>query len=394
MNGIIQTPPDFLSKEQIDVLKRTMLKQFPDDEKETFIITCQLTRLNPFTKQIYATRRYQKVRDDSGETKKVPTLVTVAGIMGLCAVADRTGNYDGCEIYWCGPGGQWKSEWVSDEFPAAAKCIVFHKKHTKPEVAIARWASYAGQTYNYSTKQWEVSDFWSRMPDYMLGKVAKAAALRGAFPDQTGGVYIHEELDSNITETSQPSSDEEKIAYNQQREAELKAEVASGAASGVKFVEQKPGARVSPQEALEPGLTEDKIPERPKKTPLLVPQPKAAAAPSPAKHEPVTAVQEPKEDELDMTPFPEPKAAAEPTPPVEPVEPIWKNHAIMGLKHVKFHKRKIGELNSAELSIIENQWLPAIRAQWDNANDAQRLDAQMFDTAIAYYKMAKPWEER
>jgi phage recombination protein Bet len=389
MNGIqgIQTPPDFLSKEQIEVLKRTMLKQFPEDERETFIITCQLTHLNPFTKQIYATRRFQKVRDDSGETRKVPALVTVAGIMGLCAVADRTHQYDGCEIFWCGPDGIWKSEWVSDEYPTAAKCIVYHKQHAKPEIAIARWSSYAGQTYNYQTKQWEVSDFWARMPDYMLGKVAKAAALRGAFPDQTGGVYIHEELDSNITETVQPSTDEEKIAYNQRREAELKAEVASGAVSGVKWVEQKTGHRPTPQEALEPGLPQDQIPEKPKKAASSpVPQPKAAApAPSPAASPATVAEEEqpvPAADELDMTPAP------------PPAEPPWKTHVILGLKHVKFHKRKIGDLNQAELAIIENQWLPKIREQWDAASDEQRLDAERFEAAIAFYKMAKPWEER
>jgi phage recombination protein Bet len=405
MNGITQTPPDFLSKEQIEVLKRTMLKQFPEDERETFIITCQLTHLNPFTKQIYATRRFQKVRDDSGETRKVPTLVTVAGIMGLCAVADRTGNYDGCEIFWCGSDGAWKSEWVSDEFPTAAKCIVYHKKHAKPEIAIARWSSYAGQIYNYTTKQWEVSDFWARMPDYMLGKVAKAAALRGAFPDQTGGVYIHEELDSNITETVQPSTDEEKIAYNQRREAELKAEVAAGAVPGVKWVEQAPAHRPTPQEALEPGLPRDQIPEKPRpssraqaenKAPV---PPKAAPAPSPAASpatgadsKPPAFGQQVKEDfsqqpvpaadELDMTPAP------------PPVEPPWKSHVIMGLRHVKFHKKRIGDLNQAELAIIENQWLPKIREQWDAASDEQRLDAERFEAAIAFYKMAKPWEER
>src|SRR4029077_15905557 len=401
MNGITQTqtPPDFLSKEQIEVLKRTMLKQFPEDERETFIITCQLTHLNPFTKQIYATRRYQKVRADSGETRNAPTLVTVAGILGLCAVADRTGNYDGCEIFWCGPEGTWKSEWVSDEFPTAAKCIVYHKKHTKPEIAIARWSSYAGQTYNYTTKQWEVSDFWARMPDYMLGKVAKGGALRGAFPDQTGRVYIHEELDSNITETVQPSSDEEKIAYNQRREAELKAEVASGAVPGVKFVEQKRESRPTPQEALEPGFPQDKIPEKPRKAASPVP-PKAAPAPSPdaspatvaeEKREPAFAQQltadysqqsVPATDDFDMAP----------TPP--PAEPPWKNHIIMGLRHVKFHKKRIGDLNQAELAIIENQWLPKIREQWEAASDEQRLDAERFEAAIAFYKMAKPWEER
>jgi hypothetical protein len=92
--------------------------------------------------------------------------------------------------------------------------------------------------------------------------------------------------------------------------------------------------------------------------------------------------QQPAADELDMTPAP------------PPAEPPWKSHVIMGLRHVKFHKKRIGDLNQAELAIIENQWLPKIREQWDAASDEQRLDAERFEAAIAFYKMAKPWEER
>jgi hypothetical protein len=72
-------------------------------------------------------------------------------------------------------------------------------------------------------------------------------------------------------------------------------------------------------------------------------------------------------------------------------DPGWQEHVITGVKHVKFKNRKIGELNAGELAIIETQWLPAIRQEWENATDAQRLDARMFESAIAYYKMAKPF---
>jgi hypothetical protein len=51
----------------------------------------------------------------------------------------------------------------------------------------------------------------------------------------------------------------------------------------------------------------------------------------------------------------------------------------------------VGELNAAELNIIETQWLPAVREQWEDANDAQRADAAAFESAIAFHKMAKPW---
>lgn len=78
-----------------------------------------------------------------------------------------------------------------------------------------------------------------------------------------------------------------------------------------------------------------------------------------------------------------------------PAETSWRNHVILSVTHPEFHKRKVGELNAAELDIIETQWLPAVLEQWDEANDAQRADAAAFEAAIAYQKnikIVKPWE--
>jgi phage recombination protein Bet len=392
--------PDFLSKDECELLERTMLKVFPEDERQSFLRMCQRTKLDPFTKQIHATRRYQKVKDADGNTKKVPTLVPVTGIMGLCAVAVRTGQYDGCEMFWCGEDGQWKSEWLGEEHPAAAKAIVYRKDWKHPEVGIARWESYVGRAYDYETRQWNISEFWEKMDDYMLGKCAKAQALRGAFPDPLSNLYIHEELDSNLTdaETEPIPADEAKVEESQRRDAELLK------TPGVKVVESKPGSvRPTPQEALEPAFEEDRIPEKPKAPPSAPRKPaggsppKAAAAPA----TPPVAAQS-KEvpeapDDLDMSPPPagEPEPVAQPQEPEAPAAaaatPPWKDHIILGVNHVKFHKRKVGELNAAELAIIENQWLPAVREQWEEATEAQRADATAFEAAIAFNKMSKPW---
>ncbi len=78
-----------------------------------------------------------------------------------------------------------------------------------------------------------------------------------------------------------------------------------------------------------------------------------------------------------------------PSTDVKDAPPPWQEHVIEGVKHVRFHGRKIGELNAAELAIIEQQWLPAIREQWDDATDAQRADANAFEPAIAFHKMQK-----
>jgi hypothetical protein len=341
--------------------------------------------------------------------------------MGLTAVADRTGNYDGCEIFWSGSDGIWKGEWLAEEYPAAAKAIVYHKHRQHPEVAIARWHAYAGQAYNYETKKWELTDFWERMPDWMLAKCAKAAALRGAFPDPLSNVFIHEELESNITEaeTEPIPAEEAKVAENQRRDAELRK---TGLFPGARFVDQKADSRQpTPEEALEPAFNDDKIPSKPAKE-----QPVPAQTVVQAKTMPpdVSAIGLPTADDLDMSPAPTPteqaqEALAPPLaisspaggaekpsaelsrtplekpafqePPPPGAEPSWKAHVILGVTHVKFHKRKVRDLNVSELGTIETQWLPVVREQWEDANDAQRADAAAFEAAIAYHKMAKPW---
>ena len=358
----------FLSQEDIDVLKRTLLSGYTEDEQESFIRLCQRTMLDPFSKQIYATRRYTK--DRSGN--KVPTLVPVTSVIGLTAIAARTGHYDGCTIQWAGKDGVWRDEWLEEEFPVAAKCIVYHKQRSHPEVGIANWAGYCGQSYNQSTKRWEVSEFWERLGAFMLGKCSKAQALRGAFPDLCSNLYITEELQGGISEADQ-YNDEAKIASNRAKEEEL---LKAAAAKGIKVVESKPSKRPTPAEAAAPAE-----PEPPKPV---------ASAPS----APVSDPLPPEEDDLDMEPpvQPPPEASAEASdgPPAVSAKP-WADHIIRGLKNPKFFDRKVGDLSVAELQAIESQWLPKVRQVWDQVNSLQKADAQAFESAIAYSKMEKPW---
>jgi phage recombination protein Bet len=358
----------FLSTEEVDVLKRTLLSGFTEAEQEAFIRLCQRTLLDPFSKQIYATRRY---------TKGNPVLVPVTSVIGLTAVAARTGHYDGCIITWAGKDGVWRDEWLEDEPPSAAKCVVFHKERSHPEIGIARWNGYCGQAYNKETKRWEVTDFWDRLPDFMLGKCSKAQALRGAFPDQLSNLYISEELQGNISEADQ-INDEVKITENRKKEEEL---LKQAAAKGIKIVESKPVKKPTPAEAAAPA-PEPPTPPKPKEEPPAPTSPEPAPQPEPA---PVpTTEQQP--DDLDMSPS-EPRAEG---PPAESAKP-WADHVIRGLKNPKFFERKVGELSIAELQAIEAQWLPKVRQVWDQVNSLQKADAEAFEAALAFSKMEKPW---
>lgn len=369
MNG--NTPPPFLSDEDIAVLKRTSLRGFTEDEQASFIRQCQRTLLDPFSKQIFATRRYTKKGD-----QRVPALVVVTSILGLTAIAARTGHYNGCEITWAGKDGIWQGEWLSeDEFPTAAKCVVHHKQREYPEVGIARWSGYAGTAWNPSTKRHEVTDFWARLPDFMLGKVAKAQALRGAFPDQCSAIYITEELQGGISEPDD-HDDEDKVTEIRRREAEI----AKNPPKGTKFVEPKQAPLPTPAEAAEPAFPEDREPPKP----VSAPTKPAAQAPPP----PVAAAQQ-EPDDLDM-------GDQEPTPAEDAAAPLagdqaWREHVITGLKNEKFFKRKVGDLTPTELAAIEGQWLPKVRKVWDEVNSAQKADAEAFEAAIAFSKSDRPW---
>lgn len=352
-----QTPaPPFLSEEEVKLLKRTMLAKFPEDEQETFVRTCQRTRLDPFTKQIHPTKRYTKVTDSNGSTRKVPTLVTVTGIMGLTAVAERTGHYDGCEIKWAGPDGVWKDEWLAADPPEAARCIVHHKQRKHPEVGIARWKSFVGTQWDQDSKSWVISDFWSKMDDYMLSKCAKAQALRGAFPDQLSNIYIREELESHITDSE---------ADLDLADAQLRKGIEEAS---------KEAAKVPPK----PKVVDEPVAPPPQAPPKPVPPPeppKPAPEPSPS---PSASAPE--------TDFGPGATLDEATP-----EPEWKEHVLLGLKHAKFHRRKIGDLQKNELQVLEQQWIPVIREKWDDASDYQKADVAALEAAIAFHKMDRPW---
>lgn len=382
MSGIIsqlQNPIlDFLSADEIALLKRTMLSKFAEDEQESFVRLCQRTRLDPFTKQVYATKRYQKERQN-GEYKKVPVLVPVTGIQGLTAVADRSGQYDGCEIHWCGPDGVWKEEWLSLDPPAAARCKVYHKNRHRPEVAIARWDGYAATQWDNDSKRWILTDFWQRMPDYMLGKCAKAAALRGAFPDQLSNLYIREELDSQITEADAESAAD--IAAERLKEARDKAQLAAD-------LRDEKSAHSAPQSVLGPATPPPQQPPRDEGDidfgPSGVLPPPAQWPTQPAPPPPplsvVPSVSAETQTEVQT-------AVAESAP-----DPTWwKEHVIRGVEHPRFKGKKIGELQKAEMSMIELQWIPAVREGWEDATDLQRDDFKAFEAAVAFYQIQRPW---
>lgn len=179
--------------EQIALLKSQVCKGATDDEFALFIQVARGARLDPFRKQIYGWK--QKDKEGGDGAKK---MVIVVGIDGFRTIAGRTGLYQGSTAEWCGQDGVWKDVWTSNEYPFAARSIVFAKGDALPTVAVAHWSEYA--------KMWngQPSGKWAEMPNNMLAKCSEALALRKRFPDELSGIYSPEEIDRQTGQPARP----------------------------------------------------------------------------------------------------------------------------------------------------------------------------------------------
>lgn len=171
------------SREQVQLIKDTVARGATDDELRLFLEVCKSKRLDPFSKQIHAVKRW-----DSGLRREVMSFQV--GIDGFRALAERSGRYAGQDApVWCGLDGQWVDVWLAQQPPVAAKMSVYKQGFEKPVTRIALYREYV-----QTTKDGGANSMWAKMPANQLAKCAEALALRAAFPEELTGLYTHEEM--------------------------------------------------------------------------------------------------------------------------------------------------------------------------------------------------------
>ena len=172
-----QTPRTFTPGE-LSLIKDTVARGATDKELQLFLYRCQNMGLDPLKPgQIY----FIKYGNSPG--------AVVIGIEGFRAKAVRTGKLSGIKR------GALRNE-KGDCIGAWAEVYRSDWQHpAREEVPLSEYSTGKGN--------------WVDMPETMIKKVAEAAALRMAFPDDLGGVYTSEEMDQAEKSRVAPAQPEE-----------------------------------------------------------------------------------------------------------------------------------------------------------------------------------------
>jgi phage recombination protein Bet len=182
MTAAIAIRPAEFSRDQIDLIKRTICPDASDDELQLFVQVAQRLQLDPFARQIFAVFRWNKKANRN-------VMQTQVSVDGFRVVAERNGNYAGqLGPFWTADGETWREVWLDKDPPKAAKVGVLRNDFKEPLWAVATWEQYKQEG------QYGLTEMWKRMGPLMLGKCAECLALRRAFPNELGGVYSPEEM--------------------------------------------------------------------------------------------------------------------------------------------------------------------------------------------------------
>jgi phage recombination protein Bet len=172
-NALTTSGTPKLTRDQIELIKRTCAKDATDDELQMFIAFCNSKGTNPLAKEIYFSKFGEQVN-------------FFTSYHFMLAKVQESGLYEGMTTaLFCGENGEWKEIWLEKAPPKACKVGVYRKGYREAVYSIR---------YFEEAKSSSPKSQWPKQPVQMLKKTTIADALRLAFDDILRGMYIADEM--------------------------------------------------------------------------------------------------------------------------------------------------------------------------------------------------------
>jgi hypothetical protein len=188
-------------REQDEVLRIAFYPQLNRDLFQGFKAMCAKRRLSIFCRHLCPWVE-PATRD------RPPRLVPVMSIDAHRLIARRHSKYQGqTDVKWAGEDKTWTDQWNERTPPLWAKVGVYCEGFRKPMYGKAPWEAFARYTVEQGIEM--LDPFWHKMGTIMLAKCAEAMALRKAFPEELGGIYIPEEMSRSKDSKPQPPREPE-----------------------------------------------------------------------------------------------------------------------------------------------------------------------------------------
>lgn len=156
-----------------------------DSEAVMFLNLCRYQHLNPFLREAYLIKYGNSpatmVVGKDTFVKRARAQKDFDGFQAGLMVQDAQGNVVEREGSFRVPGDKLLGGWAR----------VFLKNISTPYYAAVEWGEYAG-----TDKNGNLNSMWRSKGATMIRKVALSQALREAFPDDLGGLYEPEEINT------------------------------------------------------------------------------------------------------------------------------------------------------------------------------------------------------
>lgn len=180
------------TRERVELVKRTICpKGISDDAFALFMEQCKRSGLDPLLKEAFCVPR-------GGQHVFQPAEA------GMLARAERFPDFKGMQASAAHAEDeilvdQGKGEVLHRFNPAKRKGALvgaWARVVREGKLPVVVWLDFAG--YAQST------DLWKKIPGTMIEKCARVAALRKAYPEAFGGLYVKEEMPPEEEENSSP----------------------------------------------------------------------------------------------------------------------------------------------------------------------------------------------